>query len=133
MERSAFVALTEAIIATIPSEYLSRIDNLTFIVEEWAPPELLAEYDDADPLDFLGEYLGCPLPERSQGDVGGLPDLIALYQGAIEAYAAETDEPVEQVIRETIVHEIAHYFGFSEEQMDDIEAFWKGSGGIVSP
>jgi predicted Zn-dependent protease with MMP-like domain len=133
MERSSFVALTEAIIATIPSEYLSRIDNLTLIVEEWAPPELLAEYDDADPLDFLGEYLGCPLPERSQGDAGGLPDLIALYQGAIEAYAAETGEPVEQVIRETIVHEIAHYFGFSEEQMDEIEALWKKSGGIVSP
>ncbi|MDO9080895.1 MAG: metallopeptidase family protein [Desulfuromonadales bacterium] len=125
MERSDFVALTGQIIATIPAEYLAKIDNLTFVVEEWAPPELLAEYDDADPLDFLGEYLGCPLPERSQGDAGGLPDLIALYQGAIEAYAEEFDVPIEEVIRETLIHEIAHYFGFSEEQMDDIETLWQ--------
>lgn len=133
MERSAFVALTEQIIATIPSEFLSRIDNLTFIVEEWAPADLLAEYDDADPLDFLGEYLGCPLPERSQGDAGALPDLIALYQGAIEAYAEEFDEPLEKVIRETVIHEIAHYFGFSEEQMDKIEALWQEGGDAGSP
>lgn len=125
MERSAFVALTGQVIATIPAEYLDKIENLTFVVEEWAPTELLAEYDDADPLDFLGEYLGCPLPERSQGDAGGLPDLIALYQGAIEAYAEEFDVPLEEVIRETLIHEIAHYFGFSEEQMDDIEALWQ--------
>lgn len=124
MERSAFVALTEQVIATIPAEFLERLNNLTFVVEEWAPAELLAEYDDADPLDFLGEYRGCPLPERSQGDAGALPDLIALYQGAIEAYAEEFDEPLKKVILETVVHEIAHYFGFNEEQMDEIEALW---------
>ena len=133
MERSDFVALTGQIIATIPAEYLSKIDNLTFVVEEWAPPELLAEYDDADPLDFLGEYLGCPLPERSQGDAGGLPDLIALYQGAIEVYAEEFELPIEEVIRETLIHEIAHYFGFSEEQMDEIEALWQEDRNAGSP
>jgi len=127
MEHSDFVAMTEKVIATIPAEYLEKIKNLTFVVEEWAPPELLAEYDNADPLDFLGEYLGYPLPERSSGDAGGLPDLIALYQGAIEAYAEEFDVPLEEVIRETLIHEIAHYFGFSEEQMDAIEALWQGA------
>lgn len=125
MERSDFVAMTEQVIAAIPAEYLEQIQNLTFIVEEWAPPELLEEYDDADPLDFLGDYRGCPLPERSQGDAGGLPDLIVLYQGAIEAYAEETGEPLAVVIRETVVHEIAHYFGFTEEQMDEIESLWQ--------
>lgn len=125
IERSDFVAMVEQVIATIPREYLEQIENLTFIVEDWAPPELLAEYDADDPLDFLGEYLGCPLPERSSGDAGGLPDLIALYQGAIEAYAEESGDPLERVIRETLIHEIAHYFGFSEEQMDEIEALWQ--------
>lgn len=125
MELKDFEALMARCLAAIPAEYLSRLDNLTFVVEEWAPPELLAEYDDADPREFLGDYRGCPLPERSQGDAGGLPDLIVLYQGAIEAYAAEYDEPLEQVIRETLIHEIAHYFGFSEEEMDAIEALWQ--------
>lgn len=125
MERSAFVAVTEQIIAAIPAEFLSRIDNLTFVVEDWASADVLAEFDDADPLNLLGDYRGCPLPERSQNDIGPLPDLIVLYQGAIEATAQEYDEPVEQVIRETLVHEIAHYFGFSEEEMDEIEALWQ--------
>ena len=133
MERKDFEALVAHCLATIPAEYLSKINNLTFIVEEWAPPELLAEYDDADPLDFLGEYLGCPLPERSQGDAGGLPDLIALYQGAIEVYAEEFELPIEEVIRETLIHEIAHYFGFSEEQMDEIEALWQENRSAGSP
>lgn len=128
MERAVFAALVEEIIATIPDEFLSHLDNLTFTVEEWAPADLLAEYDDADPLDFLGDYRGCPLPERSLDAVGQLPDLIVLYQGAIEAYALEFDEPLEKVIRETLVHEIAHYFGFSEEQMDEIEALWLEGG-----
>jgi predicted Zn-dependent protease with MMP-like domain len=125
MERSAFVTVTEETIAALPAEYLERIDNLTFVVEEWASAATLADFDDADPLDLLGEYQGCPLPERSQDDVGALPDLIVLYQGAIEAYAQEYDEPIEGVIRATLVHEIAHYFGFSEEEMDEIEALWQ--------
>lgn len=125
MERSAFVAVTEQLIAAFPVEYLERFDNLTFMVEDWACAAVLEEFGAADPLDLLGEYRGCPLPERSQGDVGALPDLIVLYQGAIEAYATEFDEPLEGVIRETLVHEIAHYFGFSEEEMDEIEALWQ--------
>lgn len=128
MERKDFNAMVARCVATIPAEYLSRLDNLSFVVEEWAPPDLLAEYDDADPLDFLGDYRGCPLPERGQNDGGGLPDLIVLYQGAIEAYAEEFDEPLAKVIRETLIHEIAHYFGFSEEAMDAIEALWQEQG-----
>jgi len=125
MEQRAFAVVTEQVLAAIPAEFLKEIGNLTFVVEDWAPPELLAEYDDADPLEFLGEYRGSPLPERSQDDVGALPDLIVLYQGAIEAYAEEFDEPIEKVIRETLVHEIAHYFGFSEEEMEKIETLWQ--------
>lgn len=128
MERSDFAALTEEIIAALPAEFLQRLDNLTFLVEEWAPEDLLAEYDDADPLDFLGDYRGIPLPERSQGAAGELPDLIVLYQKAIEAYAEEFDEPIEKVVRETVIHEIAHHFGFSEEEMDGIEALWQAKG-----
>lgn len=133
MNRSAFAALVDEIIFDFPGEFLARFDNLTFVVEEWAPDDLLAEYDDADPLEFLGDYRGCPLPERSHSDAGHLPDLIVLYQGAIEAYALESGDPLEKVIRETLLHEIAHYFGFSEEQMDEIEALWQWGGSAAPP
>lgn len=126
IERNAFVTLMEQVIAAIPVEFLCQIDNLSFMVEDWAPAEVLEELGEDDPLEILGDYLGCPLPERSHNDSASLPDLIVLYQGAIEVYAEETDVPLEQVIRETLIHEIAHYFGFSEEEMDEIETLWQG-------
>lgn len=133
MERKAFEALVARCLATIPTEYLSRIDNLTFVIEEWASDEVLAEVGFDDPLDLLGDYLGIPLTERTNDDVGQLPDVIVLYQGAIEAYAEDYGDPLERVIRETLVHEIAHYFGFSEEEMDAIEALWLEADGAAVP
>lgn len=129
MERRDFVVLMEEILAAIPREFLASMANLTFLVEDWASPETLAELGDADPLEILGDYLGTPLPERSCSDGGALPDLIVLYQGAIEAYAEDFSQPLAEVIRETLVHEIAHYFGFCEEEMDAIEALWQEQGG----
>ena len=133
MDRDTFERLVGRCLGTIPAEFLSRIDNLSFVVEEWASAEVLAEVGFDDPLDLLGDYLGIPLTERTNDDVGQLPDVIVLYQGAIEAYAAESGDPLERVIRETLVHEIAHFFGFSEEEMDEIEALWQESAGTAEP
>jgi predicted Zn-dependent protease with MMP-like domain len=46
----------------------------------------------------------------------------------VEDYVRETGEPFRKVIRETIIHELAHYFGFSEEEMDAIERLWAAEG-----
>jgi len=133
MRRRDFERLVERAIARIPAEFLARIDNLSFQVEDWADAETLDEVGFDDPRDLLGYYRGWPLSERTHEYGSCLPDVIAIYQGAVEDYAADTGEPLLKIIRETILHEIAHYFGFTEEEMDAIEDLWAGEEAASGP
>jgi predicted Zn-dependent protease with MMP-like domain len=126
VRRKDFERQLERAIAAIPREFLARVENLSFQVEDWADPETLEEVGFDDPRDLLGFYRGWPLPERTHDYVQHSPDVIIIYQGAVEEYVAETGEPLLKVIRETLIHELAHYFGFSEAQMDRIEDLWAG-------
>lgn len=128
MKRKDFERQVERSITAIPEEFLARIENLSFQVEDWPDDETLEEVGFDDPRDLLGYYRGLPLSERSHDYGGCLPDVITIYQGAVEDYVRETGEPLRKVIRETIIHELAHYFGFSEEEMDAIERLWAGEG-----
>ena len=128
MRRRDFERLVDRAIRGIPGEFIARVENLSFQVEDWADKETLEEVGFDDPRDLLGFYRGWPLSERS-GEYGGcLPDVILLFQQAIENYARESGDPLVRVIRETVIHELAHYFGFSEEEMDEIERQWAGEG-----
>lgn len=133
MSRSEFEALVEQAIAQVPKDFLDRVENLSFQVSDWADGEMLAEVGFDDPRDLLGLYRGWPLTERTHDYSSCLPDVILIFQGAVENYVAETGESVLRVIRETIIHELAHYFGFSEAEMDEIEALWAGHRGGEEP
>jgi predicted Zn-dependent protease with MMP-like domain len=124
MNRSDFVALAERALAAIPGEFLQQVENLSIQIEDWADPETLAEVGFDNRRDLLGFYRGLSLDERGFDQLPGLPDVIVLYQRAIEVHARESGEGILRVIRETLVHELAHYFGFSEEEMKAIEAIW---------
>jgi predicted Zn-dependent protease with MMP-like domain len=128
MKRADFTRLVEATLATLPALYADRLHNLVFLVEDWADADTLAEvgFDAAEEL--LGFFTGTPLTERSFDQIDQGPEMIILYQGAIEEEARRSGLPVRQVVRETLWHEIAHYFGFSEAEMDRIEDFWAGEG-----
>ena len=128
MNRDHFEKLVEEAIAFIPRPFLEKVENLSFQVEEWADGETLDEVGFEDPRDLLGYYRGWPLDERTH-EYAGLPDVIIIYQGAVENYRRETGEPLTKIIRETIIHELAHYFGFSEEEMDEIERLWANGEG----
>lgn len=119
----------ERAIAAIPKEFGRHIDNLTFLVEDWADAETLAEVGFDDPRDLLGYYQGVPLPERSVEFGSTLPDTITIYRGAVENHVQETGQTLSRVLRETVIHELAHYFGFSEDQMDRIEELWRDRQG----
>lgn len=128
MKRKDFEQLVDTILAKLPAEYAERLHNLVIIVEDWADAELLAELGIDDPAELLGFFDGTPLTERTFDQVDHGPELITLYQGAIEQEAVASSLPLRQVVRETLWHEIAHYFGFSEAEMDRIEDFWAGEG-----
>lgn len=128
MKRSDFEQLVEKILAALPAEYAERLHNLVFIVEDWADAETLNEVGFDDPAELLGFFSGTPLTERTFDQIDHGPEMIILYQGAIEQETRISGLPLRKVIRETLWHEIAHYFGFSEAEMDRIEDFWAGEG-----
>jgi predicted Zn-dependent protease with MMP-like domain len=100
--------------------------NVVVIVEDEPSRELLAEME-IEPGDTLfGLYQGTPLPERSWAFGNTLPDRISIYQRPTEAACASDDE-IRDCVAETVIHEFGHYFGMSEDEIEEIEEkFWRG-------
>ena len=127
MTRAEFEQLVAEAITLIPSRFRGAMRNLALVVEDEPTGELLAEMDIDPPDTLYGLYQGTPLTERDWGFGNQLPDRITIYQGPIED-EAEDDDDVRAIIGETLIHEVGHYFGLSEEEIEDIEEnYWRGS------
>ena len=103
-----FDALVEAAIDSIPSRFLDELDNVIFAVE-----------DEPDDGQTLGWYDGVSLLDRgsSYGAVSDYPDCITVFKGPHERLSDDRDVVAEEV-RKTVVHEVGHYFGMTEEQIE---------------
>jgi predicted Zn-dependent protease with MMP-like domain len=127
VSREEFRELVEAAIDTIPLKFANKVRNVAIVIEDEASEELLDEMEIDDPLDLLGLYQGTPLNERGWGYGNALPDRITLFQSAIEEECDDDEEQIVVAIGETLIHELGHYFGMSEEQIMDIEErYWRG-------
>jgi len=124
MTRSEFERVVDRVVSSIPAAFRSHFENLVFVVEDYADAQLLAEAGYEPGEELLGFYRGYPLNERQHDLVQTEPDMIYLFQRTIEAEAAATSLPIVQVVRETVVHEVAHFFGFSEADLERFEALW---------
>ncbi len=126
MTRQAFEQLVTEAVALIPPRFRREIANLAVVVEDRPDAQLLDEMGIEPPDSLLGLYSGTPLPERGWGYGNDLPDRITLFQGPIEE-ESDGAEDVCAVIGETLIHEIGHYFGLSEEEIEHIEnVYWRG-------
>jgi predicted Zn-dependent protease with MMP-like domain len=126
MTRARFLELVDEALASIPPEFREAMTNIAIVVEDEPSPGQLAAVDVAPPDTLLGLYEGTPLPERSWGHGNVLPDKITIFQHPIEG-ASDDDEDVVVAIGETLIHEIGHYFGLSEEEIEAIEdRYWHG-------
>jgi predicted Zn-dependent protease with MMP-like domain len=126
MTRQRFTRLVEEALDDIPRRFREAMTNVAVVVEDEPSPELLAEME-MEPGDTLfGLYHGTPLTERDSHYGNALPDRISIYQRPIED-ACEDDEDIRQCVAETVIHEFGHYFGLSEEEIEEIEEkYWRG-------
>lgn len=114
-------AMAETALASIP-EFLSRhVRGLGIRVEEFPDAETVREMALESPFDLLGLYRGVSLDRRSVLDVYQDVDCVMLYRRPILDFWCETGEPLPDVVRHVLIHEIGHHFGFSDEDMDDLE------------
>jgi predicted Zn-dependent protease with MMP-like domain len=126
MTRERFERLVVEAIALIPRRFRREMTNLALVVEDAPSAALLDELEIQPPDSLYGLYQGLPLPERSWGDGNRLPDKITLFQRVIEGDCEDEDE-VRAVIGETLIHEVGHYFGLSEAEIQEIEErYWRG-------
>ena len=109
-------------LALIPQEMRDLVRNVPILVQDFPDPEIEDEMDLDSPFDLLGLYSGTALTHKSLLDMPTGPDMIFLYRRPILDYWCETGEDLESVVRHVLIHEIGHHFGFSDEDMERIEA-----------
>jgi predicted Zn-dependent protease with MMP-like domain len=126
MTRDAFTKLVEEALREIPRRFRKAMRNVAVVVEDEPSQDILDEME-IEPGDTLyGLYQGTPLTQRGWGYGNNLPDRISIYQTPIEEGCADEDE-IRDCIAETVIHEFGHYFGMSEEEIEEIEEkFWRG-------
>ena len=112
VDRLRFEELTVEALDSLPAWVLERLENVEVIVEDRAP---------RDEPNLLGRYHGIPLTERRHY-AGVLPDTITLYRRTIERVARDEDD-LRRVIAHTVEHEVAHFFGISDERLRDLDAY----------
>ena len=110
------------VLAELPALFRAHVQDVVIKVEDFPDEETEREMELESPYDLLGLYRGVPV---GHGSGLGPPrqdvDMIFLYRAPLLHYWCETGEPLEDIVRNTLIHEIGHHFGYSDEDMDAIE------------
>src|SRR5918911_2377741 len=112
-----FYELVEQALEGLPQELCALLENVAIVVDDW--PEYstpLVSYDLGDTL--YGLYEGVPLTQRGAEYYGTLPDKITIFRGNLERDFL--GDELEEKIRVTVVHEIAHHFGLDENRLEEL-------------
>lgn len=123
MKRERFIELVQEALDSLPEQFRSRMHNVAVLVED-LPPAQEARRRAPRPRALprrlvMGVFVGTPATQKSVFDLRSGPDYIILYQKNIEA-VSRNDEDVRREVRQTVMHEIGHYFGLSEDELRDV-------------
>ena len=116
MKSEKFQRLVRAVLDGLPERFRNRIRNVAVVVEDY-PADRSAH--DSDEGLLMGVFEGTPATEKSVWDVSTGPDRIVLYQKNIEA-VCDTEAEIREEIRLTVLHEFGHFFGMTEDQLEDV-------------
>ena len=126
MTREDFVQLVEEALREIPQRFRKEMKNVAVVVEDEPPSHILEEMEIGPEDTLFGLYQGTPLTERRWDHGNALPDRISIYQRPI-VEACEDEDEIRDCVAETVIHEFGHYFGMSEEEIEEIEEkYWRG-------
>ena len=111
-----FEALVEKALEDLPEEFAELLDNVAVMVEDEPSPEDLEAMGMSRSDELFGMYHGWNRLHRDTFYMGALPDRVFIYRGPILRQCESRREVIRQ-IRETVMHELGHYFGMEEEDM----------------
>jgi predicted Zn-dependent protease with MMP-like domain len=113
VDDEAFEAVVQAAVDSLPDELRQAISNVAIVVEE-EPPR-------GEPL--LGLYQGIPLTRRTSSYAGVEPDKISIFRGPLERLYGHDPALLQEQIRHTVVHELAHHFGISDDRLRELDRY----------
>jgi predicted Zn-dependent protease with MMP-like domain len=117
-----FEVMAAAAWSRLPADFRQMCGDLVIRCEDFAIDEVLDELGIESPFDLMGLYQGVSLDKKSVSDTPREPDMVFLYRRAILDYWIEEGEALGDLVTHVLVHEIGHHFGFSDADMEDIEA-----------
>lgn len=120
MEREKFERLVASAVESLPEEFASRLENVEVMVEDWPAKEQIKKSGVGEGNTLLGLYEGIPITRRTSGYGFVLPDKITIFQRPIEAICNSEADIIAEV-QAVVKHEIAHFFGISDERLSQIE------------
>jgi len=121
MNADEFRQTAEQELNRLPAVFRMAMENVVIITDDFPTVGTLHDMKAATPFDLLGLYQGWPLTERDGVSSGQMPDVIHLYRRPILMFCRESGEDVRHAIRHVLIHELGHYFGYSDEEMEEIE------------
>ncbi|WP_135501280.1 metallopeptidase family protein [Roseovarius aestuariivivens] len=115
-----------AAIAAFPAAFRAAASEVNLQVVDWPDDDMLAELGMDDPLDLTGLYDGIPLTEKSVFDQPMGPDTVWLFrQPILEEWRDRGDIALRDLVAHVVVHEFAHHFGWSDEDIAVIDRWWE--------
>jgi predicted Zn-dependent protease with MMP-like domain len=115
MDENRFRELVKEALDSLPKEFSEKLDNVSVVVDDFPTPYQLAKSRLGPHVLLLGLYEGVPQTKRGNY-YSAIPDKITIFKNAIEIVAI-TEEQIKAQVRKTVIHEIGHHFGLSEEEL----------------
>ena len=115
------IALAERALGAIPERFTKHARRIAVVVEEMADDETLDDLGIESGYDLTGLYRGTPMTQASDSAPPHEPDMILLFREPILLEWIETGEDLYRLVRNVLVHELAHHFGFSENDIEALE------------
>ncbi|MBP0484274.1 metallopeptidase family protein [Sagittula salina] len=121
-----FLQMAEAALAELPHPFRGPAAEVLLRVEDWPPRHILDEMGIDDPLDLTGLYEGIPLTEKSAAYPSPYPDSVWLFREPIlQEWRDRADVSLRDLVTHVVVHEIAHHFGWSDDDIASIDRWWE--------
>ncbi len=122
----SFYAIARQAIAAFPAPFAEKAQEVALQVVDWPPEEFLRDLDMDDPLELTGLYDGIPLTEKSVFDQPMGPDTVWLFREPILAeWRDRGDIDLADLVAHVTVHEFAHHFGWSDDDIATIDRWWE--------
>ncbi|HKK96773.1 MAG TPA: metallopeptidase family protein [Marivita sp.] len=116
----------EAALTGLPQPFRELCEDVLLQVVDWPEPDMLAALDLEDKEDLTGMYDGIPITLKSNTDPSPFPDTVWLFaQPILAEWRARKDDTLEDLVHHIVIHEIAHHFGWTDDEIAQIDRWWE--------